>query len=229
MCTYKSKSLKSVRPPTHLNDPTTISRVCNMWVPKWGRVGRHLSILPFIDAFTIDEMESEKFVSLDLRKVAYLKDGKDFLCDTSPVDRVINNAQQSTKIHHSAVRILTWGLPCGLSYEHTDGFLGRVGGKWMVELWTKYGRLILPVGYLGIGDKGFFATSGFYHNLNTIVCPAFLWKGIQFDLDQIGYSLQCSQGRYSIKTFYARVAKCRAFEGRVFSRNLFSYFDCINN
>ena len=137
-------------------DHSTISRVCALWVPKWGRLGRHLSILPFIDAFTIDEMESEKFVALDLRKVAYLKDGKDFLSDTSRTDRVLNNAQQSSKVHHSAVRILTWGLPCGLSYEHTDGFLGRVGEKLLVELWTKYSRLILSIGYLGIGDKVFF-------------------------------------------------------------------------
>ena len=73
-----------------------ISKVCTLWVPKWGRFGHHLSVLPFIDETTIDEMKPEKFVQLNFDKVAYLIDGKDFKTETVRIDRVVNCGQQSS-------------------------------------------------------------------------------------------------------------------------------------
>ena len=196
-------------------EESIISKVCNLWVPLWGQVGEFLSLLPFIDAELIDKLETEKFAKLQLKKAAYLVDGKDFMSVTSRKDRVINCAQQSSKVHHSAVRIITWGLACGLSFEHTKGFLSRATEKNLIQLWAKFGCLVLPPGYIGVGDKVFFGTAGLYCNCNVVVCPAFLWKGIQFDMNQIGHSLQAAQGQYSIETYYSRVADRGCFQGKV--------------
>jgi len=205
-----------------------ISEVAKAWLPEWGRIGRYLSILPFIDAETIEELESEKFVKLGLHKIAYLIDGKDFPCHTVRIDRIVNCAQQSTKLGSSAIRIITWGLPCGLTYEHTDGFLGRAGEKALVQLWASNGRLKIPAGFLGLGDKGFKGTAGFYVNMNGVLYPAFLKSGTQFTHEQSGHSLECSQGRYSIEVFYSRVTNRPSVAG-IIPCNSFIYFDDFNN
>ena len=59
-------------------DHTMISRIINACLPEWGTLGRHLSILPCIDAQLIDKLEPQSYVDLDLRKVGAILDGKDF-------------------------------------------------------------------------------------------------------------------------------------------------------
>lgn len=209
-------------------DHSMISKVAKYWIPEWGRIGRYLSVLPFMDEETILAMQSEKLVKLGLDKVAYLIDGKDFPSDTVRVDRVVNSAQQSTKIGKAAIRIISWGLACGLTFEHTDGFLGRAGKKALVRLWASNGRLKIPPGFLGLGDKGFKGTAGYYANMNAVLYPAFLQTGTQFTHQQIGHSLGCSQGRYSIEVFYSRVTN-RSYIDGIIKRNQFPHFDDVNN
>lgn len=206
----------------------TISKIAVQWIPEWGRIGRYLSVLPFMNEKTIKAMQSEKLIKLGLGDVAYLIDGKDFPSDTVRVDRVVNCAQQSTKIGKAAIRIISWGLACGLTFDHTDGFLGRSMEKALVKLWASNGRLQIPPGFLGLGDKGFKGTAGYYVNMNAVLYPAFLQTGTQFTQQQSGHSLGCSQGRYSIEVFYSRVTN-RSYIAGIITRNQFPYFDDVNH
>ena len=73
-------------------DHSQISRIINAWVPEWGDLGEDLSILPFITADVIDELEPQSYIDLDLRKVGAIIDGKDFYTETVRKDRVISVA-----------------------------------------------------------------------------------------------------------------------------------------
>jgi len=158
---YKSKS-----------KPSTI---INAWMPIFGEVGEHLSILPFIDKETIDELEPQSYIDLELRKIGLVVDGKDWYAETVRQNRTISTVQQGNKLGKSSIRILTWSMAFGLNVEHTKGFFARATEKHINLIWCKYGRLLVPVGYIISGDKGFFGTSGFYVNFNHILSPAFLF------------------------------------------------------
>ena len=60
----------------------TVSKVINDWMPICGEVGKHLSILPFIDKDTIDELEPQSYIDLGLRKMGLVVDGKDWYAET---------------------------------------------------------------------------------------------------------------------------------------------------
>ena len=74
-------------------DDIIVSRITNAWLPEWGILGKHLSILPFVDAELIDELEPQSYIDLDLRKVGAILDGKDW-SDTVGDDRTISTVQQ---------------------------------------------------------------------------------------------------------------------------------------
>jgi len=208
-------------------DHSQISRIINAWVPEWGDLGEDLSILPFITADVIDELEPQSYIDLDLRKVGAIIDGKDFYTETVRKDRVISVAQQGNKLHKSSFRILTWSLPCGLSFEHTDAFLARASEKQLNRLWCSNGRLKnIPPGYLIMGDKGFDQTTGFYYNNNGVLHPAFLHGNVQFSEEQLGHNLRACQLRYTCETFYSNVTNCDRLYGFI-RRNMFHHFQDI--
>mmetsp|Transcript_3030 Transcript_3030/g.3354 ORF Transcript_3030/g.3354 Transcript_3030/m.3354 type:complete len:153 (-) Transcript_3030:239-697(-) len=149
-------------------------------MPIFGEVGEHLSILPFIDKETIDEHEPQSYINLELRKIGLVVDGKDWYTETVLQNRTISTVQQGNKLGKSSIRILTWSMAFGLNVEHTKGFFARATEKHINLIWCKYGRLLVPVGYIISGDKGFFGTSGFYVNFNHILSPAFLFGKKQF-------------------------------------------------
>ena len=79
-------------------------------------------------------MELQSYIDLGLQKVGAVLDGKDFLCETVRSNRTVSISQQSNKMHADTFRILTYTLPFGLSFEHTDVFLSRVSEKGLVKL-----------------------------------------------------------------------------------------------
>ena len=165
-------------------DKSNVSRVINDWLPIFGEVGQHLSILPFINARLIDDLEPESYVELGLRKVAANIDGKDWYTDTVRKDRSVSTVQQENILGKSSIRLLTWSLPCGLNFEHTCGVFARATEKHLVHLW---GKKNVPIGNIVFGDKGFDGTSGCYPTFNTIIHPAFLYGNSQFAPEQIGW------------------------------------------
>lgn len=50
-------------------DHAIISRITKAWVPEWGRLSCHLSILPVVDLKLIDDLEPQLNIYLDLQKV----------------------------------------------------------------------------------------------------------------------------------------------------------------
>jgi hypothetical protein len=85
----------------------TLSKYVNTWLPLLGECGDHMSdFLHFMDESVYDALEPQGYKDIGLRKVAALVDGKDFLTDTVRVDRVLNTAQASNKMHASKICIL---------------------------------------------------------------------------------------------------------------------------
>lgn len=191
-----------------------------------GRIQKH-SILPFITSKLIDDLEPQSYKDLGLKKVGAIIDGKDFYTDTVRSDRSISTAQQGNKLNSSSIRILTWSLACGLNFEHADGIFARATEKNINEIWGKYGRLKnIPIGYVVLGDKGFYDTSGSYPNFNTIINPAFLHGSSQFSPELIGYNLRACQLRYTCKTVYSNVTNCPRMAGHI-KREFFHRFQDV--
>jgi len=136
---------------------SVISRIVNAWIPEWGELGRHFSVLPFITAELIDELEPEAYIKLGLKRIGAIIDGKDFYTETVRKNQ-------------------TWSLPCGLNFEHTAAFLARVSEKKLNKLWCSHGRLKnVPPGYSVMGDKGFEGTTGYYPNNNIVLHESIRW------------------------------------------------------
>ena len=49
---------------------------------EWGEVGHMYSLLPYIDAAYLDEVEPHSYKEVGLRKVGAIIDGKDFHTET---------------------------------------------------------------------------------------------------------------------------------------------------
>ena len=74
-------------------DHNVVSRIIDTWLPQFGVVGRSLSILPNITSNLIDELESQSYVDLGLKKVGGVIDGKDWFTDTIRSDQHISTVQ----------------------------------------------------------------------------------------------------------------------------------------
>jgi hypothetical protein len=204
---------------------TTVSSYVNYWLPLLGECGDHMSdFLHFMDVEAFDKLEPASYKELGLRRVAALVDGKDFLTETSR-DRVYNPAQASNKMHASAFRLLTWSLPCGAVVERTIAFLARASEKALMNLWGSYDRLVFPVNYLILGDKGFDNTAGCYFNYNTTLHPSFLTNP-EFNRDQVNHNVRICQKRYSCEVVYSRVTRILKLSG-VIGKESFSHFEAM--
>ena len=83
----------------------------------------------------LDASIPQEFIDSDLSKVGALKDGKDITVDTSRTNSAVSRVMYSSKMHDSACRQITWMAPCGLTYEHTGLWFGRMTEQKLVELW----------------------------------------------------------------------------------------------
>jgi len=208
-------------------DHTTVSKIVNAWVPVWGEVGRHLSILPGLTSAVMDELVPQSYIDLGLEDVGAILDGKDWYTETVRKDRAVAQASHGNKLKHSSFRVMTWSLLCGINFEHTHAFLARASEKKLVQLWGRYGKLKnIPACKQVLADKGFDQTTGFYPNHNTVLHPAFLHGHKQFSPEQNAYNLRVCQLRYSCETVYAHVTKCTRLYGFV-PRREFHHFQHI--
>jgi len=181
------------------------------------------SFTDFLDADALDKLEPEWYIKLNLHKIVALVDGKDFLCETCRKDRVLNCAQSSNKVNHSAFRILTWSLPCGAVIQRTPAFFGRASEKAILRAWGALGRLKLPRGYCILGDKGFDNTAGSYTNYNTTLHPSFLTND-QFSRDEVNHNIEICKKRYTCETVYSQVTQLKKLSG-VLPRESFHHFE----
>ena len=204
----------------------TVGQYIDRWMPVLGELGDMLS--SFIDILDVEayaELEPQSYKDLALRKIAAVIDGKDFLCETCRKDKVLNCAQSSNKVNHSAIRVLTWSLACGAVIERTPAIFGRASEKAILKAWGECGRLNFPKGLLILGDKGFDNTAEYYTNYNVTLHPAFLTHR-QFIRGQVDFSLKICQKRYTCEVVYSRVTQPKKLSGIV-QREHFKHFDDI--
>lgn len=217
-------TLETMKAYTGGKSITTVSNLLKKWTPEWGEVGDQMSVLPWITAEFIDEMEPEKYQKAKLRKAGSVIDGKDFGAETVRKNAVVGASQNSSKIDASAFRLLTWSMTYGLIFERTRGFLAKTSEKALNKLWGAHGRLQnIPAGYLIMGDKGFDGTSGLYPNDNAVLHPAFLY-GKAFKCEQVGWNILACQLRYTCEVDFSRVTNRRSLYGKL-RRCKFSYFE----
>ena len=200
--TNTTYSMKAVGIVFGLKSRTLVGSYINKWLPLLGEVGDMLSNFnDLLDSQALDDLEPEWYIKLGLRKVAAVVDGKDFLCETVRTDRTLNCAQSSNKVNHSALRVLTWSLPCGAVIARTPACFGRASEKAILRRWGNLGRLAFAKGCCIFGDKGFDNTAGSYSNFNTTVHPSFLTSP-QFSLDEVNHNMLICQKRYTCETVY---------------------------
>jgi hypothetical protein len=191
----------------------TVSIYINKWMPVLGERGDMLSnLLPYLDTEILKKLEPYSYKDMGLDNIGGILDGKDFPTETCRIDRLVNCAQHSNKLHTSAFRILTWSLACGAVVERTPAFLGRTSEKALMGYWGKHGRLLFPKGSLVLGDKGFDNTAACYVNYNTTLHPAFLTNP-QFNENQVGHNIEICQKRYTCEVVYSRITNVKALYG----------------
>ena len=204
----------------------TVGKIIDKWLPVIGEIGDMLSsFYDLIDEQSLKKLEPEWYIRMNLRKIAAIVDGKDFLTETIRSDRVLNSLQSSNKVNHSAFRVLTWSLPCGAVVERTPAFFGRASEKSIMRAWGSKGRLLFPPDHCILGDKGFDNTAGCYTNYNTTLHPSFL-TSTQFSREEVNHNIQICKKRYSCETVYSHVTETVKLSG-IYKKEWFHHFDSI--
>jgi hypothetical protein len=204
----------------------TVRKYIDRWMPVLGEVGDMLSSFThYLDDSALETLEPESYIKLDLKKIAGVIDGKDFLCQTVRTNKHLNCAQSSNKVNHSAFRVLTWSLPCGAVIERTPAFFGRASEKAILRAWGSLGRLKFPKGWCILGDKGFDNTAGSYTNYNTTLHPSFLTNK-RFSRNQVNHNVRICAKRYTCEVVYSRVAMMKKLQG-VLERESFHHFESL--
>ena len=130
--------------------------IINKAIHSIGSTGKDLSILDITPEF-LEKICSQQYTDEGLEQCYAVPDGKDFMIFTTRKNTLFTGASYSDKVHHSAVHIISWSTPQGLSFEHTDCFLGRVSEKKPVELWgTRLKKW--PIGWFMLSDRDLFLT-----------------------------------------------------------------------
>ena len=115
-------------------DPSQCGRFISAAMKKIGKAGQALSILD-IDPEYLEKTWRQQYKDEGLEKCCAVPDGKDFMIHITWSNTLFNRASYSDKVHHSAVRCISWSTPEGLSFEHTKMFLSQASEKSLVELW----------------------------------------------------------------------------------------------
>ena len=140
---------------------------------------------------------------------------------------MFSRASYSDKMHHSAVRCISWSTPQGLSFEHTDLFLGRASEKRLVELWSPRLKKC-PREWFMLSDRGFFDTARFYPNMNHQKTPKFLSGRDQFTTGEVSSDRRICKLRYTCEVAFSRVTKIRGSRD-VISNDFFPLLDAMNH
>ena len=203
-----------------------VGRLINNIVKYIGDAGKDLSILDITPDF-LAETCPQQYKDEGLSFCCAVPDGKDFIIYTTRKNTMYTRACYSDKVHASAVRCISWSTPMGLSFEHTDLFLGRATEKKLVELWGPRLRKC-PHGWYMLSDRGFFDTARFYPNMNHQLTPKFLSGRDQFSTDEVSADRRICKLRYTCEVAFSRVTKTRGLRD-VISNDYFPLLDAMNH
>ena len=134
-------------------------RLINKTVKSIGSAGKDLYIL-HITAEYLGKTCPRQYKDEGLERCCAAPDSKDSMIYTTRKNTLFTRASYSNKVHHSAVRCILWSTPQGLSFEHTDLFLGRASEKKLVELWGPRLKKC-PIGWYMLSDRGFLIQQDF--------------------------------------------------------------------
>jgi hypothetical protein len=104
------------------------------WAPRWGKMGRFLSILDVTEEL-LKACVPKEFKDMKMEMVAMLVDGKVIMTEVCRGHSAVKRGMWNDKTHHDGVLVHAWIIPYGLSVEHTPLYLGRVTEQALVELW----------------------------------------------------------------------------------------------
>ena len=201
-------------------------RLINNAVKSIGLAGKDLSILDLTPEF-LEATCPQQYKDEGLEKCCAVPDGKDFMIYTTRKNTMFTRACFSDKVHHSAARCISWSTPMGLSFEHTDLFLGRASEKRLVELWGPRLKKC-PRGWYMLSDRGFFDTARFYPNMNHQLTPKFLSGRDQFTTDEVSADRRICKLRYTCEVAFSRVTKTKGLKD-VISNDYFPLLDAMNH
>ena len=181
----------------------SICNYCKEWIPKWGRKGKLLSLLPVSPQHLLDTLP-ESFVEAGMPKATVQIDGTDMLKDEDRSHSLLTKAGWSNKSGHAAYRGLAWTTPRGLNFEHTPLCLGKVEETALNEWWKP--RLSkIPPGHEVLADRGFDTCARHYPNYNFHRCPTRLAGRKQFKEPEVKSDYQICRLRYTCEVVFARV------------------------
>lgn len=182
---------------------SSITNYIRKWSPLWGEAGEDLSILDITAEF-LDHTCPQSYKDQGLDKISAVPDGKDFAIETPRTHTLVSRAAYSDKIHHSAVRCISWSSPTALSFEHTNCFLARATEPALVELWGPRLKKC-PALYPMLSDRGFAGTAHHYPNFNAQLTPNFLAGRPQFTEAEISSDHSICSLRYTCEVDFSRV------------------------
>ena len=145
---------------------------------------------------------------------------------TTRSNTLFTRASFSDKVHHSAIRCISWSTLEGLSFEHTCLFLAQVSGKGLVDLWASRLRKC-PQGWFMLSDRGFFETSCYYPNIDHQKTPKFLSKRHQFTEGDVLADRIIFKLRYAYEVAFSRVTKTERLTD-VISHEFVHLLDAMN-
>ena len=201
-------------------------RLINNAVTIIGHAGKDLSILDITSDF-LEATCPQQYKDEGLERCLGVPDGKDFMIYTTRKNTIFPRASFSDEVHHSAVRCISWSSPMGLSFEHTDLFLGRAPEKRLVELWGPRLKKC-PRGWYMLSDRGFFNTARFYPNMNHQKTPEFPSGRDQFTTDDVSADRRICKLRYTCEVAFSRVKKTKGLRD-VISNDFFYLLDAMND
>ena len=94
-------------------------RLITWALKKIGKAGRAFSILDISPKY-LEATCPRQYKDEGLEKCCAVPDDKDFMIHTTRSNTLFTRASYSDKVHHSAVRCISWSTPEGLSFEHTN-------------------------------------------------------------------------------------------------------------
>lgn len=141
-------------------DPSTLTKVFQKWMPRIGRIGLHLSILDLdfnLDYLSAEDAEKhgvdhssfhaaspssyieaavpEEYKKRGYENVGALVDGKVFMTDTVRINSALDRLLYADKVDNSGGLVMTWSAPTGLIFEHTGLYFARCPETRLIELW----------------------------------------------------------------------------------------------
>jgi len=190
------------------------SDIVTRWMPRFALVGKYLSIFGHRTWFreAVDIMMPKDYKDAGYTNMAALVDGSDIATESDRASYQGGQHLYTSKLHHDAVRGVTFTTPNGLSAGQSDLFLAKASEVRLYKDLAGAGVLdYLRPDDVVAGDKGFISGRLFHPRLQEMRCPAHLRRSKRkyFTYEQRVASKELCRLRCTAETYYGRVKTWR--------------------